>query len=129
MSSGGRPGRRKCALSSAALCATCCSRVYSCAPQPPLPESAPLQRRTETSGLHRQHLALESSQASVLDELRTKGDMDTYSALALVQRASTTATLFVTVQRRWSWLAAWPVAGCGQHFSARRRASTEAEQL
>ncbi len=56
MSSGGRPGRRKCALSSAALCATCCSRVYSCAPQPPLPEGAPLQRWLETSGLNGCHL-------------------------------------------------------------------------
>ena len=31
MSSGGRPGRRKAELRSAALCATCCSSVYSCA--------------------------------------------------------------------------------------------------
>lgn len=31
ISSGGRPGRRKPELRSAALCATCCSSVYSCA--------------------------------------------------------------------------------------------------
>ena len=30
ISSGGRPGRRKPELRSAALCATCCSSVYSC---------------------------------------------------------------------------------------------------
>ena len=31
ISSGGRPGRRTAELRSAALCATCCSSVYSCA--------------------------------------------------------------------------------------------------
>ncbi len=91
MSSGGRPGRRKCALSSAALCATCCSSVYSCAPQRPLPEGAPSQRCLEASGWQ-QPIALESSEARVVDEQRRKGDMDACSALGLAQTASTPAT-------------------------------------
>ena len=50
MSSGGRPGRRKCELSNAALCPICCSRLNSC--------RRPSNQCCPGRSVHRQHQEL-----------------------------------------------------------------------